>query len=56
MPYVVLVGRLTLVNVTGYGLGFEIVTTTSPAPPGYSCAVGEGVATLVMVRFCTVAA
>jgi hypothetical protein len=34
VPYVVLVGRLTPVNVTGYGLGLAMVTTTSPTPPG----------------------
>jgi hypothetical protein len=34
VAYVALVGSCTAVRVTGYGLGFEIVTTTSPFPPG----------------------
>jgi hypothetical protein len=36
--------------VTGNGLGFEMVTTTSPVPPGYSRFVAVGDATAVTVR------
>jgi len=32
-------------------LGFEIVTTTSPVPPGYMRFVADGDATALMVRF-----
>jgi len=48
--YVVLEGRFTAVIVTGYGFGFEMVTTTSPLPPGYSRLVAEGDETAEMLR------
>jgi hypothetical protein len=47
----VFVGRFSAVRVTGKELGFEIVTTTSPVPPGYKRFVGDGEATALMVRF-----
>jgi hypothetical protein len=34
VAHVVLVGSWTAVTVTGKGFGFEIVSTTSPVPPG----------------------
>jgi hypothetical protein len=46
----VTVGRLTDVMVTGNELGFEMVTTTSPVPPGYSKLLGDGDATALMLR------
>jgi hypothetical protein len=50
-----LVGRFTPVTVTGNGFGFEIVSTTSPLPPGYSKLPAAGVATAATVRLDTVA-
>ena len=50
VAYVVLVGSCSAVMVTGYGLGFEMVTTTSPVPPGYMRFVADGDATAVIVR------
>lgn len=50
VAYVVLVGSCSAVIVTGYGLGFEMVTTTSPVPPGYKRLVAAGDATAVIVR------
>jgi hypothetical protein len=46
-----LVGSWTAVIVTGYGFGFEMVTTTSPVPPGYIRFVADGDATALIVRF-----
>jgi hypothetical protein len=48
---VALVGSWTAVIVTGYGFGLEIVTTTSPVPPGYIRFVADGDATALIVRF-----
>jgi hypothetical protein len=39
------------VIVTGYGFGFEMVTTTSPVPPGYIRFVADGEPTALIVRF-----
>jgi hypothetical protein len=50
-----LVGRFTVVIVTRNGFGFEIMTTTSPFPPGYNTLVAAGEATVLMVKFETVA-
>lgn len=55
LAYVVFVGRSTPVMVTGYELGFVIVATTSPLPPGNSRLEGEGDATALIVRFAIVA-
>jgi hypothetical protein len=53
--YVTLVGRLTAVRVTGNPLGFVIVATTSPVPPGKRRLVAAGEATAVIERFATAA-
>jgi hypothetical protein len=53
--YVVLVGRLTPVIVTGNEFGFVIWATTSPLPPGNNRLDGEGDATALMVMFETLA-
>jgi hypothetical protein len=56
VAYVVLVGRLTAVMVTGAVPALEIVTTASPNAPGYTRFAGVGIAVAVIVRLATLAA
>src|SRR6185437_7800139 len=55
VAYVVFVGSWTAVTVTGYGLAFEILTTTSPLSPGSRRSPAPGLATALMVSFPSVA-
>jgi len=51
VAYFVSAGRFTAVTVTGYGFGFEIVTTTSLFPPGYKTSVATGETTALITRW-----